>query len=560
MRRRLVPLAVAAAWCALILFVHRDSPRTLVSAHGLLHAAIAERFAPDVPRPPLATPPENPLFAGTPLPYYYFFHAVGAQLAALLHVDVIHAFEWMVLAAAAVAVLAGFALARRLHGGAAPCLAAGAAFALLFFAGCHPQGPLVLLARFLRDGSAPLADRGQYLWGLVHPINAALRIGDYYGTLGPLVAYFFNVTARPLALASLVVVIALLAAALDGKSSGRLRERLGLALAMALCTLFSPLVGLAATAAFSAALLVSAARDRRRGEPGLARGELCAAAALCVGAALAFPWYRHLFRDSGGAIAFGFNAKRALGAVASAWLVALLSACSVRTATTPGERAAPVLHLAGLLLALPIAFVALPVGNEDNLLHAAIVCWSAVAAGFVARRPARLAFLHLAFVPTLALLVLAYVGRPPIPISFDHESLQRTPADGDEARLYGWLRSRTPADAVIVQDPGSEGRQCTGNTSELPAMSGRVLFADYERHYLVSGHPDAARRVLLARRLARGEATSKEDDRYLSALRRPLLVVSFEADAATAERLAAAHGAPLFEAGSVRVFSWRSQE
>jgi hypothetical protein len=37
-----------------------------------------------------------------------------------------------------------------------------------------------------RDGSAGLEDRGQYLWGLVHPINGAMRVGDYWGALGPL--------------------------------------------------------------------------------------------------------------------------------------------------------------------------------------------------------------------------------------------------------------------------------------------------------------------------------------------------------------------------------------
>src|SRR5262249_22163925 len=157
---------------------------------------------------------ENPLFAGEPLPYYYFFHSVGARVAALLHVDPIHAFEAMVVLAAFVVVLLGFWLAHWVHATRQATIAGGIAFPLLFFAGCNPQGPLVLLAHWWHDGAASLQDRGQYLWGLVHPANGAMRIGDYWGALGPLVVYFFNVTARPLALASLVGVIAFLAPAL----------------------------------------------------------------------------------------------------------------------------------------------------------------------------------------------------------------------------------------------------------------------------------------------------------------------------------------------------------
>jgi hypothetical protein len=413
MKRGLLPLAVAAAWCALILFVHRNSARTLVSAHGLLHAAIAEEFADPVTRPPLATPPENPLFAGTPLPYYYFFHAAAAQLASLLGTDVLHAFELMVLAAAFGTVLLGFRLAGRVLPHPVAVRAGGIAFALLFFAGAHPQGPLVLLARWIRDGSAPLEDRGQYLWGLVHPINGALRIGDYWGTLGPLATYFFNVTARPVALAALVLVIAMLAAAIGASQRRRPLALLRLALAAALCTLFSPLLGLASAAALAAALVYVAVRWRRlaceqrsrdpaadESGPDVARrlsahfraesrAQLLGAAALVAGAALAWPWYRHLLGGAAGRIELGFNPKRALGVVASCWLVALLAARQPRTILAESVAWTQALKLASLFLAIPTAFVSLPVGNEDNFLHAALVCWSVVAAGAAVPLPDR---------------------------------------------------------------------------------------------------------------------------------------------------------------------------
>jgi hypothetical protein len=404
MKRWLVPLALAAAWCALILLVHRDSPRTLVSAHGLLHAAIAGEFADGASRPPLATPPEDPLFAGEPLRYYYFFHAVGARVAALLGLDPIHAFELLILLAAAVVVLVGFRIGGWIHSHAAARRAYGIAFALLFFAGCNPQAPLVLLARWLKDGGESLADRGQYLWGLVHPINGAMRIADWWGSLGPLVVYFFNVTARPLALATLACSIALLAPSISASARRRQLALLGLAAASALCTLWSPLLGLAAAAALSAALVFEAIRWNRPGRierwlrehdpetrPEVVgnlvrfagaefRGQLLGAAALLAGAALAWPWYRHLLGGAAGELSFGFDARRAIGVVASCWLVALLAAVSPRWFRAEAGSFVRVLRLAGLLLAIPTAFVALPVDNEDNFLHAALVCWSFVAA------------------------------------------------------------------------------------------------------------------------------------------------------------------------------------
>ena len=168
----------------------------------------------------------------------------------------------------------------------------------------------------------------------------------------------------------------------------------------------------------------------------------------------------------------------------------------------------------------------------------------------------RLLLLHLAFLPSFALLVIAYTNRPPVPIAFEHGALHRTPKDGREAKLYDWLRASTPAEAVVVQDPGEEGRACTGNTSELPAFSGRALFTDYRDHYLVAAHPDAGRRVAIAESLAAGATLADDDARYVAALRRPILVVTYDADAATIERLRNANGEPSFSADGISVFAW----
>src|SRR5690554_1671565 len=68
-------LAVATTAVALAAFLQTSNARTLVSWHGFLHTAIANRF------PGSFGTPDNPFFAGEPLPYYWFYHYVAAGLA-----------------------------------------------------------------------------------------------------------------------------------------------------------------------------------------------------------------------------------------------------------------------------------------------------------------------------------------------------------------------------------------------------------------------------------------------------------------------------------------------
>lgn len=169
MRRVLLPLAFGLAPLAVVVVVHRESPRTLVSAHGLLHAAIAERFRTGIGA---GFPPENPYFAGERLPYYWAFQWAGAKLSMLLGTDPLHAFELLVLAGLLGLVLAGAALGRSLYGSTA----AGLGIAGFVLAGALPQGWLVLLARLPSWGMP--ADDGGYLWGIVHPLVRMMRVAD----------------------------------------------------------------------------------------------------------------------------------------------------------------------------------------------------------------------------------------------------------------------------------------------------------------------------------------------------------------------------------------------
>jgi uncharacterized membrane protein len=95
--RRMIPYlwvsGIAALFVLLIIGIHRESPRTLISFHGLLHAAIAGQFTEQMPT---SFPPENPFFAGRPLCYYWFYHCLAAQLVRLFGMNIFHAFEALI--------------------------------------------------------------------------------------------------------------------------------------------------------------------------------------------------------------------------------------------------------------------------------------------------------------------------------------------------------------------------------------------------------------------------------------------------------------------------------
>ena len=66
LRVSVVALGTAAFWMLLIWAIHRQSPRTLVSFHGFIHAAIADKF---IETAMANFPPENPFFAGSPVAF-----------------------------------------------------------------------------------------------------------------------------------------------------------------------------------------------------------------------------------------------------------------------------------------------------------------------------------------------------------------------------------------------------------------------------------------------------------------------------------------------------------
>lgn len=547
-------IGMALACVAVILGIHRESPFTLVSAHGLLHSAIAERFL----VAPWVFPPENPFFAGEPLVYYWALHALAAGLAKGLGIDVLRAIEvWVVLAAVALVGLAA-GLGRSTHGR----VGFGLVVAFLVLAGAHAQAPLVLAWKVLRVGGLP-PDDGSYLWGLVHPASQWMRLGDPYGQLGPLANFFLNTTSRPLALATLVGVLWALGAALRGKR----KAWVGLLLGMVLLSLWSPIIAISGGLSLIGAVVVVAVAQRLGvprlpAEPRLA--VLPACLALLGGLALGFPSYAHLLGGAGGEGngLLGGGLRTALehgfGALASGWALAGLAVLGWWRAPE-GRRAELAVYLvAAAPLLLATAGVVLPVGNFTNFFQAALVLLAVPAAGAIRARDGTLSRrgvvgLLLLFLPTLLLVLWTYTGRPPTEIGSRGGRLVQL--EGPRAVVYDWLRENSPVDAVVVIDPGPPTRASQGNTAELPALTGRTLWTERAQHYIVSSYPEVEERVDIARRLSAGLVLSADQQVRIAALERPVYVL-VEAEA----RLGAAArwGAPVVESGQLALFRWRA--
>ena len=226
------------------------------------------------------------------LPPYWFYHYVAGRISALARAPLI-AFEalgcWVALVWSA-----GAALRRRLGWGPMPSVAIG----LFALAGANALGCVILVAK-LAAGKPWPADDGAYLWGLTHPVMGMVRWNDPGALYGPLLNFFLNNSSRSLALAFVLVMLLALQGYLENRRAGWL---CGLLLAAAASTALSPIIGLVASGALSAALagdwLGGMRGSTARAGHERQQAVLRAAAALAVGCVVSFPTYYHLFARS----------------------------------------------------------------------------------------------------------------------------------------------------------------------------------------------------------------------------------------------------------------------
>jgi hypothetical protein len=250
-------------------------------------------------------------------------------------------------------------------------------------------------------------------------------------------------------------------------------------------------------------------------------------------------------------------------------LLAVLAYVGLRRVSRRCQAFLIVPFTAALLLLMADATFMLPDSNQSNFFHAAVVLLSVPAAASIIRSTSagentvslgRAVAIAAVFMPTVLLLLSAYVQRPPLPLEFDGARLQRLPRDSSLARLYEWVDGSTRPDAVFIIDPRPPWVAMCGNIAEFPAMTGRFLFTEQRHHYMVQPYADSALRTDMAVRLTAGERPTDADHAYLSALARPLYLLTYRADdAALVAELQGHYGPPRFHHGSVAVFEWRAQ-
>lgn len=552
------PIAMATAMLT--------SSRTLVSWDGFLHVSIAERIALG------GWPPENPFFAGEPLPHPWLHDALAAALARTLAIDMLHALALLTLLGLAVLCYAALRIGARQLGSAG----AGLLIAWLALVGQNPLGPAIAAHRALKQGVPLLefppvpvetvfvSDESAELF-MAHPLLGALQLsGDW--RLGPNLPWFLDNSPRAAALALLMPLLALMLAPRSPRAPAG-----GFALG-ALGAALDPHVGLSGAGALLlgaalAACAPIAARTRR--SPGvpvaapkvpLASTGLGVAAAAFIGALAAAPSYVQLFAGAEGSPALrGFDGAVARDVAATALSFCALAPLACYGALRASERSRPrlaAIALGGVALAAVSPLIELGDRHGHSLASVAGVLLAVPALGFVSGRRLRLlaaAELLALFLPMTLCTLASFAGRPPLPIARDGEVLVRIPDDDPLARLYGWVRSATPPDAVFVVDAGHPVKMAT-NVSELPAFTGRALFVD-QPSSLAASYATFEERRELAAALAAGDAPSAAEHASLAWLARPVYLVSHAADDEhLAARLEQLWGAPLFVAEFVAVY------
>jgi hypothetical protein len=550
LRRSIAPVIAVGIACGGVAWVVAENPRLLASWHGWLHVAIAEQL----PSPTLV--PENPFFAGEWLPYYWVYHLLGRLVANAFRINALPAFHLIALASLAGLILAAIAAGRGLY----RSTAAGITIAVLAVIGLNPFGPEIAIAKYFAHGQ-PLAGYGE----TTQPPQAAVDVfvsnqdadrmmarpllgAMYFSTdwrAGQNVVWFFDVSARAPALAFLLCVAWLFA---DGRwSSVRL---LALVLASAAVAALNPLMGLAIAVSLGAVTVLS----------GITRESGARALAVAAGVAIAAPTYAHLLGAGGSTISSPhWIVVKAVAAVAS--FVVLLPLAFMRSWLADEETGRRVRALAwtGLVLLLATVAFGLPEGNEHNLANAAACVLAVPAAAWVSRRGSglaqamRAAFIAAIFAPVTVCTFHAFTARDPLPLRIQDGRLHRRPVDGAINAFYEWART-TPADAAFVTDP-DRALKMSGNVSEIPAFTGRVLFVD-QISYLTAPFRDRERRENMARQLLRGDAIGAADQTYLNEFRRPMFLVSVTPeDPGRGKALAARFGPPIFAKDFVAVFA-----
>lgn len=550
-------LAVAAVSLVLTIALQLQNVRVLVSWHGFLHTAIANRF------PGPFQVPENPFFAGERLPYYWLHHDIASIAAQALDIHPLRAFQILTATGLAILWLSAGAIGVRRFGS----LRAGLMIGFLVLAGVNPLGPVIAGSRYVLQGrtlfNAPLppsglasvfvSDRDSEAL-MTQPLLPALYVSADWRR-GQNVAWYLDNSSRGLAIA---LIFPLLLGFMGRLSATSL---VFVGLMGAAVTAMSPLIGLATVGSMLGGAVAVALVNWFRSVDGVRSPgpTLALATAAAVGAFAVSPTYYHLFLVGGSGMKMFISSESLLRVAALGTNVILLLPMALwGTFRAPDKIRDHCLILCiaagGLLFVVP--FISLTDDTEHNLANTAQCLLVVPAVAFtITRRFGRFteAGIVALCLPMMCASLASFVGRPSLPVAFERSNMHRPPDDALE-QLYQWIRATTSHDAVFIVDPDTPVKM-SGNVAELPAFTARTLFTDHES-YLTSPHKDFERRRGLSTQMLRGEAISPKDVAYIASLRRPMYLVSYRADQAEEMgRLGHLYGAAVFHDRFVAVFA-----
>jgi hypothetical protein len=491
-----------------------------VRSDSWFHAAVADRLARE------GLPAMDPYFAGFRLQYLYFYHALLAACAALARIDLFHAMILLNAIALSSAAFAFHALSGLFARRAGPRVAGLCVWLFALNGWFYLFYPLRIARALAGDSRGESALKALFPW-TPYGHDTALRLISVEGNQFMLLDKFMIGTAFSLTFGLAASVLFLLAKARRGEWS--VRHDVALLLCISGATLFHAVTGVTVAVAtlLVLALLLVARSSPTAGGPPYAR----LAAVVGLGFALAVPYLLSTMPRGNGAggasIGFALQPGMLLGLFAAILPALFLALVFFRDARgrdgeVLGARLFSELSLSAtgmialwtaVVLAIALT-VDLVTNNETKfafLVHLPLAAFAVGAMERLWERPrARRAMILVVLSATLPLHALYFHHAV-------RDASAKDPSVGEKA-AYAWIRARTPADAVVIDE---------NDIVDVPVLASRDLYWGNEGYAFNWGYdPEEMRARRLLRDAVFAPGGMSEPDRLrLSALGRPVFVI-----------------------------------
>jgi hypothetical protein len=491
-----------------------------------------------------SVPPDSPMMAGQPVNYYWLYHFHAAVLSEFTHLNIYQAFAIIDIHALLLFALAAYHVAGRLTNNLVGRIAA--LWILVF--GLNPFGWLI----FLTDRSLS-PDRW---YSLLVPFA---MVRGYSPSLGSLIHEFLDGTPFAISFAFNLMWLDAIIARANGERACALVIG-GLVLASALY--LHPLSALFLVTGSFAAVLVVIIIDRTSAKHERFMFAVDVGAMLLAAAVATVPYAWNILHGKTGAplsisLDFEFIRNQAWSMVAVVGLMAALAAPAVWRAVGDRSRAGLFLIFFVTTIIIAALMTKIALDAEYKLIYLlALGMGPLIAMAWETWR--RIKLTQLIFVialavciPTNALTSYAFMTQPP-----------REVREPSRIRLLQWIRERTPADAVVVEEPyWSEQKLSAADYFyfdhywfDIAVYAGRRQLIGYISDVLEQwGYRDIPQRQELAMKLTQGEAIAAGDVSYLVSLGAPIFVVAY-ASAVESGRFDPALYTSLYREGGLHVY------